>query len=149
MAVGHDVYLWCTRICVFLLGKPSKAWRCLSSRPLRKIVSQQPSGIDWDRGCQTRAITTSRRGVLAVYLSETGRMWIRRARFQTLSSVSFSASPSSRERTQWASLSLLLLCVCQSELTEFVAEITEFPAKLSEFSSPKQYSRNSSGEKGR
>ena len=34
-------------------------------------------------------------------------------------------------------------CVCQSELTEFLAELIEFAAELSEFSLPKQYSRNS------
>ena len=32
-------------------------------------------------------------------------------------------------------LSAYYLCVCQSELTEFVAEVTEFLAKLCEFSS--------------
>ena len=42
----------------------------------------------------------------------------------------FRGSLSSGERTQWVPLSLL--CVCQSELTEFFAELTEFAVKLSE-----------------
>ena len=46
-----------------------------------------------------------------------------------------------RERTQWLSLSLLY--VCHSELTEFFEELAEFAAELSKFSLPKQYSRNS------
>ena len=80
-------------------------------------------------------------------LSETGRIWFRRVRFQTPNSVSFSGLTEFRganwvrRRTQWVPLSLL--CVCQSELTEFLAELTEFAAELSEFSLPKQYPRNS------
>ena len=42
-----------------------------------------------------------------VFNSETGRTWFRRARFQTLSSVSFWSSPSSGVRTQRVPLSLL------------------------------------------
>ena len=75
------------------------------------------------------------------FLSETGRMWFRSVRFETPNSVSFFALTESGERAQRVSLSLLF--VCKSKLTEFFAELTEFAQKLGEFSLPKQCSRNS------
>ena len=79
-------------------------------------------------------------------LSETGRIRFGRCRFQNTKLSEFLwLSPSSRERIQWVTLSLLF--VCQSDLTEFVAELTESGAELTEFSSgtvlSKQYSQYS------
>ena len=62
-----------------------------------------------------------------------GRTRFRRARFQTLSSVSFFALAEFRgENSVSSSVPLSLIFVRQSELTEFFEELPEFARKLSE-----------------
>ena len=71
--------------------------------------------------------------------SETGRIRLRRARFQTPSSVSFLGLTEFRGENSVSSFQPI---VCVPKRTHRIfAELTELAAELSEFSLPKQYSR--------
>ena len=66
---------------------------------------------------------------------------VRRARFQTPSSVSFLALTELRGQNSVSSSHPISYVPKKSQLTECSAKRTEFAAELSEFSLPKQYSR--------
>ena len=79
-------------------------------------------------------ILTAQRNFIPPLYSETARIRFRRARFQTLSSVSFWVLTELQGENS-ASSSQSIICVPK--------RLTKFFAELSEFSLPKQYSRNS------
>ena len=75
---------------------------------------------------------------MEVVKSETGRIRFRRVPFQAPNSVSFLALTEFRGENSVSSVQPTI-CMCHSELTEFLAGLTEFAAELNEFSPLKQY----------
>ena len=134
---------------------PGTKWVCPRDKPrFSSYFTQRKPSLSLG---QTQFVPGTFRGrraadrvyVLKVYVpvlfprkSETGRIRFRGVRFQTPNSVSFFRLTEFAPRNSVSS-SQPIICVCKSELTEFLAELTEFAAELSEFSLPKQYSRNS------